>query len=612
MFNVAIFYDLENLLKGYSFSQELITNLSLREILKAMNLERLGKIALQRAYANWSDPRLGSLREEINELGIEPIQVFGFSRDQKKNAADIQLAIDAIDIAHIRPALENYVIVSGDGGFASLAKKLHEYGKTVIGCAYKNTSNRIFKAVCDEFISIPDPEMQNQERQEAKKEITSGIRSQVNDPIVVRLIPKIRELVKNKSEDGIAVTKAVLRLFAQESSQTMKEGGIYLSTIREALKYAIPGFQQSQFGFPKFLEFLQYVCQDTPLCLIRDNSSVVLTLKNSIPPGVEVLPALEGPYLHSAQHYRSILATGSPRFPLLSPTAVEKTAEWIVQNPLKQVLFVDAVDNAVAALSPEIDVETVKSSVVCFVSAGLFVQNPDNVSVSEQLLTLKDDYDTVAKIMSALHNAVYNKLVNFISPLNDEIVAEILPKRTSDGNALKSSDEKNKLSLPSPQVSLANSDPLEIDWGRFYELAQDGKWIQILTIAKGLLNAKGLKELRPVVPSIQKGGLVIAGATNWAAKNLDERFYRIKPFAILASSQLQATLWGQTKEGIFVGVPNFGHLGFQDPNGEVSHLANLLGISIPLWEGGCDNLISQNKTLELGDNFRSLVKKSGA
>jgi len=58
-FNTAVFYDIENLLRGYAFSQQMLANLSLGEILEAVR--RTGKIeqiAVQRAYANWSDPRL--------------------------------------------------------------------------------------------------------------------------------------------------------------------------------------------------------------------------------------------------------------------------------------------------------------------------------------------------------------------------------------------------------------------------------------------------------------------------------------------------------------------------------------------------------------------------
>jgi uncharacterized LabA/DUF88 family protein len=191
-FNTAIFYDIENLLKGYSFSQQMVANLSLKEILEAVRqTEQIGHIALQRAYANWSDPRLAIMRGEINELGIDPIQVFGFSRDQKKNAADIQLAIDAIDLAHVRPSLEVFVIVSGDGGFASLAKKLHEYGKVVIGCGYQSATNRTFQAVCDNFVWIADPD--EEERQgRGEPAPAGGAALEVTDPRNVRLASSIR------------------------------------------------------------------------------------------------------------------------------------------------------------------------------------------------------------------------------------------------------------------------------------------------------------------------------------------------------------------------------------------------------------------------------------
>lgn len=149
-FNTAIFYDIENLTMGRSnpnlnFSLKLI-----QDNLKRTNLVK--KIAVQYAYADWSDTRLKSLRPEIQELGIQPVQIFDFG--PKKNAADIQLAIDVIELIALRPNLQVFVIVSGDGGFASLANKLHEYGKTVIGCAYEDHSNRFLKSVCDYFIPV--------------------------------------------------------------------------------------------------------------------------------------------------------------------------------------------------------------------------------------------------------------------------------------------------------------------------------------------------------------------------------------------------------------------------------------------------------------------------
>ncbi len=155
-FNTAIFYDIENLTMGRSNPN---LNFSLKQI--QTNLEKttlVNKIAIQCAYADWSDSRLRLLKNEIQELGIEAIQIFDYSH--KRNAADMQLAIDVMELAQNRPTLQVFVIVSGDGAFAALAKKLHEYGKTVIGCAYEGQINRILKSVCDHFIPIPAPNIQ--------------------------------------------------------------------------------------------------------------------------------------------------------------------------------------------------------------------------------------------------------------------------------------------------------------------------------------------------------------------------------------------------------------------------------------------------------------------
>ncbi|MEJ6484662.1 NYN domain-containing protein [Nostoc punctiforme UO1] len=153
-FNTAIFYDIENLTMGRSNPN---FNFSLRQIQTNLeNTSLVNKIAIQCAYADWSDSRLRLLKNEIQELGIEAIQIFDYSH--KRNAADMQLAIDIMEFAQSRPTLQVFVIVSGDGAFAALAKKLHEYGKTVIGCAYEGQINRVLKSVCDRFIPIPAPE----------------------------------------------------------------------------------------------------------------------------------------------------------------------------------------------------------------------------------------------------------------------------------------------------------------------------------------------------------------------------------------------------------------------------------------------------------------------
>lgn len=429
-FNTAIFYDIENLLKGYSFSQQTIANLSLKEILEAIRqTQKIGQIAVQRAYANWSDPRLAIMRGEINELGIDPIQVFGFSREQKKNAADIQLAIEAVDLAHVRPALEVFVIVSGDGGFASLAKKLHEYGKIVIGCAYRSAASKTFQAVCDDFVWITDPEEEERQDRSSSQVYISGQR-EVTDPRNIRLAERVKKVSVVSPERIVAKTTEILEWYAKDSTSRAEllRNGIYLSVVQEAVKYAIPGFQPIKLGFAKFIEYMQFVCKGLDFCIARPpNSQAVLVLRSSIRSGIEVLPDLDVKDLHSADTYRSILATGSPIFRLPSPCDLHVVATWIVQNPIQETDLGTAIESTVAGLDNAVSSESVKLALLSFLSAGLFKREPEGLPLSEQKLSLRSDIRTPSAVMDLLKTAARQKLIDALSECKEDVLQLILP-----------------------------------------------------------------------------------------------------------------------------------------------------------------------------------------
>jgi len=429
-FNTAIFYDIENLLKGYSFSQQMITNLSLVEILeKIRQTGKIGQIAVQRAYANWSDPRLAIMRGEINELGIDPIQVFGFSREQKKNAADIQLAIEAVDLAHVRPVLEVFVIVSGDGGFASLAKKLHEYGKTVIGCAYRSATNKTFQAVCDDFVWITDPEEEERQDRPTSQVYVSG-QPEVTDPRNLRLAGRVKKVTVSTPEDIIAKTKEILDWYAKDSTSRsdLLRNGIYLSVVQEAVKYAIPGFQPIRLGFAKFIEYMQFVCKGSDFCIARPpNSQAVLALRSSIRSGIEVLPDLDARDLHSADTYRSILATGSPVFRLPFPSDLHAVSTWIAQNPIQGADLGMAIESTVAGLNNAVSSESAKLALLSFLSAGVFEREPEGVPLSEQKLSLRSDIRSPLAVMDLLKAAARQKLIAALSEVKEDILQLILP-----------------------------------------------------------------------------------------------------------------------------------------------------------------------------------------
>lgn len=157
-YSAAIYFDVENLLGGCHVDPDFIRTFSLKKTIDQVRGSGLvERFAISRAYANWSDARLNLLRGEIVELGIDPVQMVGFGRGAGRNTADIQLAIDVVEAIHTRLALKVFVIVSGDGAFSAVAKRLHEHGRQVVGCACRKATSRVFAAVCDSFVWLERP-----------------------------------------------------------------------------------------------------------------------------------------------------------------------------------------------------------------------------------------------------------------------------------------------------------------------------------------------------------------------------------------------------------------------------------------------------------------------
>src|SRR5262249_51336850 len=71
-----------------------------------------------------------------------------------KNGADINLALDALEMAFTHTHVNAFAIVSGDSDFIPLVNKLKEYGKTVFVVGGKAFTSTILQQNCHEFISF--------------------------------------------------------------------------------------------------------------------------------------------------------------------------------------------------------------------------------------------------------------------------------------------------------------------------------------------------------------------------------------------------------------------------------------------------------------------------
>ena len=109
-----------------------------------------GKVSVQRAYADWR--RYPQYIVPLAESSIVMIMAPAYG-SAKKNATDIRLAIDALELVFVRPEIGTFILLSGDSDFSSLVIKLKEYGKYVIGVGIRESSSDLLVMNCDEYYS---------------------------------------------------------------------------------------------------------------------------------------------------------------------------------------------------------------------------------------------------------------------------------------------------------------------------------------------------------------------------------------------------------------------------------------------------------------------------
>ena len=112
-----------------------------------------GKVAVQRAYADWR--RYPQYIVPLSESSIDLIFAPAFG-SSKKNATDIRLAIDAIELVFTRPEIGMFILLSGDSDFSTMVIKLKEYGKYVIGVGIRESASDLLIQNCDEYYSYND------------------------------------------------------------------------------------------------------------------------------------------------------------------------------------------------------------------------------------------------------------------------------------------------------------------------------------------------------------------------------------------------------------------------------------------------------------------------
>jgi len=185
--HIALFIDCDNI--SHRAIEGIISELS-----------NYGVVNIRQAYGNWTKNNLKNWEEKLLEFAIKPIQQFDYSK--QKNATDILMTIDAIDMLHTKK-IDAFAFATSDSDFTPVVMRVQQEGIKVFGFGEKKTP-AAFMAACSQFI------------------FTEKLMTTTEVPTVgsVKNTKEVR-----KTSDELKKDKWLCKLLRNAQSQTMDEFG---------------------------------------------------------------------------------------------------------------------------------------------------------------------------------------------------------------------------------------------------------------------------------------------------------------------------------------------------------------------------------------------------
>jgi hypothetical protein len=228
----------------------------------AVALAERGRVVVRRAYADWSffDEDRRMLTRSHVEL-IEMPQRMGASR---KNAADIKLAVDALELAFERQYLSTFVICTGDSDFTPLVHKLRELNKRVIGVGVERSTSALLPPACDEFLYYDRLEGVEVPAARPRRGRTTRPAEPDQPRLDERDQPRLEEpepqpAAEEPARDADTLAVVVAQTVA--GLQGSSTGQVTASQLKRTLLRKDPTFTEADYGFRTFGELLRHLAE---------------------------------------------------------------------------------------------------------------------------------------------------------------------------------------------------------------------------------------------------------------------------------------------------------------------------------------------------------------
>lgn len=232
-------------------------------------LAERGRLITRRAYADWNLFRED--RRGMVDANVELIEIPQRSDSVRKNAADIQMAVDAMELALTRDFVSTFVIVSGDSDFTPLVGKLRELNKRVIGVGVKGSTSAMLPGSCDEFLfydrldGVPRLDGRGGGGGEAhggrkgRSKSTSGSRRGGGGTKTDGAAEKAAPVEEASSEADLRNLERLVTRTLSGLQASSTDGVVLSSNLKRALLRKDPTFAEQDYGFRGFREMLRHL-----------------------------------------------------------------------------------------------------------------------------------------------------------------------------------------------------------------------------------------------------------------------------------------------------------------------------------------------------------------
>ena len=252
---IAVFIDFDNVEIGVKTTLGL--QFDIGAVLEA--IKERGEVITKVAYGDWK--RSGDYGRAMAQHAVRLVQRV-MTPGGDKNGADINLALDALEMAFTHSHINAFVIVGGDSDFITLVEKLKQYDRKVFVVGGRAFTSQVMQKNCTEFIAyeniVPDRRPSHPRPERGSSERPRSAATSANQPI----------------EQSIALVKRALKVLAD------REVSPQLGLLKSTLLQLDSSFSERDYGVGSFRDFADKLAQQGIVSLKHQGRSTLVELND--------------------------------------------------------------------------------------------------------------------------------------------------------------------------------------------------------------------------------------------------------------------------------------------------------------------------------------------